>query len=62
MNFFDFAFWQNFASILLVTIIGIVVGILVALWINWQLEVTTEDKVLVAEKQKVARLFQGVFL
>ena len=34
MNFFDFSFWQNFASNALATFLGAIVGIPIALWLS----------------------------
>jgi len=42
--FFDFSFWQNFASNGLATLLGVAIGIPIALWINNLLEKQTEVK------------------
>lgn len=52
MDLFDFAFWQNFLSNSLATIVGVILGIPAAFWINRQVETTTEKK----KKQQILRL------
>jgi hypothetical protein len=42
MHFFDIPFWQGFIGNLFATIIGVIVGIPVAFWINKRVEVSTE--------------------
>ncbi|MBE0573435.1 hypothetical protein IH575_00830 [Candidatus Dojkabacteria bacterium] len=44
MNFFDSLFLQGFLGNLFATLIGVIVGIPVALWINRSAETTTENK------------------
>lgn len=52
MNFFDFSFWQNFGSNLLATLIGVVIGIPIALLINrWGESIAEREK-----KGKILRL------
>jgi hypothetical protein len=44
MNFFDFSFWQNFASNLLATVIGVALGIPVAFWIDRRVQTANEQE------------------
>jgi hypothetical protein len=54
-QFFDFTFWQNFVSNSLATLLGIIIGIPVALWINsWQERKTEKE-----HKRKILYLLYG---
>jgi len=53
-RFFDFSFWQNFASNSMATVIGVALGIPTALWINRFVEKqTTKERV-----EKIIRLLK----
>lgn len=52
MNFFDLAFWQAFVSNAAATIVGVAIGIPVALWINHYQEKSSEKE----RKKKILRL------
>ena len=52
MPFFDFAFWQDFVANGLATLLGVAVGIPIALWINNFLEQSSEKE----HKQKILHL------
>lgn len=52
MCFFDVSFWQGFVGNLFATIIGLIVGIPVAFWINRRVETTTEKE----KKKKILEL------
>ena len=58
MNFFDFTFWQNFASNALATIIGAMIGIPIALGLNKYQERSSETE----RKKKILRLLQEELL
>lgn len=66
MEFFNVQFWQDLTSNALATILGILIGIPVALWIdrllsNWQ-EAKEASKKLAVEAQKrrhLLQMFQG---
>jgi hypothetical protein len=57
MNFFDLSFLQGFVGNLFATVIGVVVGIPVAFWINKRVETITEKekkhKILLALKSEL---------
>jgi hypothetical protein len=50
MNFFDLNFWQGFVGNLFATVIGVIIGIPIAFWINRRAEIAIEvektDKVI----------------
>ncbi len=52
MNFFEISFWQGFAGNLFATLIGVIVGIPIAFWINNQVETKTEQE----KKAKILKL------
>ncbi len=59
MNFFDSSFWQSFVSNLLATLLGVAIGIPVALWLRGFQERRTEKerKRNILEKLKKELLF-----
>jgi len=58
MAFFDFRFWQDFASNSLATLLGVLVGIPIALWLNrlltrWQeSRKTSQEQALAAQQRR----------
>jgi len=65
MEFFDFVFWQNFVSNSLATLLGVVVGIPVALLIDrlvtqWQekKEISKQKEALLQRKNQLLQMLK----
>jgi hypothetical protein len=58
VSFFDISFWQGFVGNLFATIIGVALGIPIALWINVQVENNTEEE---KKKKIIFVLWQDIY-